>query len=58
MVTTYTQNLGIFLHEPVIELPERGSLSRSTSGEVKNMKRQNHVLLASVLIQRYIPFTY
>ena len=57
-VATYAQNLGIFLLELAIGLPERGGLGGSTRGEIEHVERQDHVFLASVLAERYVSLTH
>ena len=39
VIAAYAQNLGIFLFEPAMGLPERHRLRRSTGGEVENVER-------------------
>jgi hypothetical protein len=56
MITTDAQHLGILLLEPAVLTPEGDGLLRSTTGEVEDVKRQNDVLLPSVLAQRNIAF--
>ena len=38
-IAAYAQNLGIFILELAMRLPERGSLSGSTRGEIEHVKR-------------------
>jgi len=38
LVAAYTQNLGIFLFELAIKLPERSRLRSSTSGKVEHVE--------------------
>ena len=54
MITTNTQHLGIEFLEPAVNAPERDCLLRSTAGEIEDVKRENHVLLPTVLTQRDI----
>lgn len=58
VVAVDAQYLGILLLEPVVGLPEGDGLAGSTRGEVKNVEGEDHVLLAPVLAQGNVPFTY
>ena len=56
MITTDAQYLGLPLFQPAVVTPEGDGLFRSTTGEVKNVKRQDNVFLAAVLTQANITF--
>jgi hypothetical protein len=56
MITTDAQHLGILLLEPAVLTPEGDGLLRSTTGEVKDVKRQNNMLLPPVLAQGHVTF--
>jgi hypothetical protein len=58
VVAVDAQYLGILLLEPVVGLPEGDGLAGSTRGEVKHVEGQDHVLLAPVLAEGNVPFTY
>jgi hypothetical protein len=58
MVAAYAQHLGIFLLKPGVILPERGGLVGSTTGEVKHVKREHHILVSPVLAQANISLAY
>ena len=51
VVAAYAQHLGIFLLELLVSLAERGGLGGSSRGEIKYVKREDHVLLPLVLAQ-------
>ena len=50
-VAAYAQNLGIFLLELAIGLPERGGLGGSTRGEIEHVEGKHNVFLTLVLAQ-------
>jgi hypothetical protein len=50
-ITAYAQDLGTLLLELGIILPEGGDLVRSPAGEIEDVERKHHVLLAPVLAQ-------
>jgi len=54
MVYAYAQNLGILLLNPAVVSPEGGRLVGSPGGEIKDMERQNNMLVAFVLAQAYL----
>ena len=54
MIHAYAQNLGIFLLDPAVVSPERGSLACSTSCKAKDMEGQDYVLVAFVLAQAHL----
>ena len=47
------QDLGIVLLEPAVCLPEEGGLAGSTRGEIENVERKHHGLLAAILAEGY-----
>ncbi len=51
VVATDAQHLGIQLFEPSVQTAERGSLVRSTTGEIENMERQHHRVSSAVGVQ-------
>ena len=53
-IATDAQNLGIVLLEPAVGLPEEGGLAGSTRGEIKDVERQHHRLVAAILAQGYL----
>jgi hypothetical protein len=56
MITTNAQYLGLPLLELAMQTPEEDGLLGSTRGEVEHVKRQNDVLLATVLTEADIAF--
>ncbi len=52
VVAANAQHLGILLLDPGVVKPEQGCLLRSTSGEVENVKGEDHMLLPGILAQR------
>jgi hypothetical protein len=50
-VTAYAQDLGTLLLEPAVVLPEQGDLVGSTTGEIEDVKGQDHIFLPLVLAQ-------
>ena len=53
-IATDAQNLGIVLLKPAVGLPEEGGLAGSTRGEIKDVERQHHRLVAAILAQGYL----
>ena len=49
MITTDAQYLGLPLFQPAVIAPEGHGLLGSATGEVKDVKRQYHVLVPAVL---------
>ena len=58
MITTDAQYLGLPLIQPAVIAPEGHGLLGSATGEVKDVKREDHVLVAAVLAQGNIALTH
>ena len=58
MITTDAQYLGLPLLQPAVIAPEGHGLLGSPTGEVKDVKRQYHVLVAAILTQANIALTH
>src|SRR5215475_213286 len=56
MITTDAQYLGLPLLQSAVVTPEGNGLLRSTTGKVKDVKRQDDVFLATILVQTNITF--
>ncbi len=48
LVAAYTQNLGIFLFELAVKLPERSRLRGSTRCKIEHVEGQYYMLLTPV----------
>jgi hypothetical protein len=51
VITANAQYLGTLLLDPGVVNPEQGCLLRSTSGEVKDVERKDHMLVPSILAE-------
>jgi len=58
MITTDAQYLGLPLVQPAVIAPEGDGLLGSPAGEIKDVKRQDDVLVAAVLTQGNIALTH
>ena len=54
-IAAYAQNLGIVILVPLVFLPERGCLRRSTSCEVEYVEGKNNYLVALVVAKGNVP---
>ena len=58
MIATDAQYLGLPLLQPAVIAPEGHGLLGSATGEVKDVKRQDHMFVPAVLAQSNIALTH